>query len=336
MRAIVLNGYGGNDRLSLADVPEPRVGYGQLLIRATHAGLNPVDFKLRDGALRAIRKLRFPHVMGNECAGHVVDVGTGVTGFAPGDAVFTRVEKARMGAFAPLVVEDAALVAKAPRGLPLEVAAGVPLVALTAWQTLFEAFQLRAGQRVLVHGGAGAVGRIALQLARDAGADVTTTVGGWALELARSLGATTALDYRKDRFDARGESYDLVVDGVGGETLERSFAVVKRGGMVVSIAGVPEPRTADDLGAGLPIRALFWLISAKLRRRARKAGARYRYLFMHPDGARLAEIASRIETGKLVVGVDRVFPATDFAAAFAYQESGKARGKVVLDLSVLG
>ena len=335
MRAIVLNGYGGNGKLAIADVPEPRVRQGQLLIRSAYAGLNPVDFKTRDGKLRLIWPLRFPHVLGQEIAGHVAEVGSGVTGFAVGDAVFARLEKARMGGFAPLVTTPAALVAKTPRGLPLEVAAGVPLVTLTAWQVLFEAFSLQADQTVLVHGGAGSVGRVLLQFARDAGAHVTTTVGGWAKDLALSLGAESVIDYRQERFETRPERYDLVVDCVGGDTLDRSFAVVKPGGAVISIAGVPEPQTADDLGVGPVLRAMFFLISRRHRAAARRAGARYRYVFMRPDGARLAAVAQRIETGKLAVSIDRVFSATDFAAAFAYQEGGKVRGKVILDLASL-
>jgi alcohol dehydrogenase len=332
MRALLLTGYGDIHKLRLDQIPTPEPAPGEVRIRVSHAGLNPVDYKIRDGALKRIRPLRFPHVMGNEVAGVVDAIGAGVTAFAIGDDVFARLDKATMGGFAEEVCARVELVARRPKTIAPEIAAGVPLVGLTAWQCLFEVGDVKRGQSVLIHGGGGSVGRVAIQLAKHAGATVTTTGGAWARELVTQLGADRFVDYREQRFDDGPERYDLVLDLVGGETLDRSFAVVRRGGVVVSIAGRPEPETARDMGGGGVLRLVFRLAAAQQLRLARQAGARYRYWFMRPDGAQLAKLATAIDAGELAVSIDRVFPIAEYADAFALQESGRARGKIILAL----
>lgn len=332
MKALVLNGYGGNDRLAIVERPAPLAGPDDVLIRTSHAGLNPLDYKVRQGALRAIRPLVFPHVMGNELAGVVESVGANVSRFRAGDRVYARVDRDKMGAFAERVAQNHAVVAHAPKSVAPETAAGIPLVALTAWQALADVAKLQSGQSILIQGGAGSVGRFAIQFARRLGAQVTTTGSGTSRDLVTGLGAHTFIDYRTERFEDGGARFDVVLDLVGGETLDRSFSVVRHGGQVVSIAGMPEPNTATELGKGVVFRWLFGWISRKQRALAKQSGSTYRYLFMHPDGAFLEQLAGWIDRGEIRADIDRVFPWTDFARAFEAQESGSAKGKLVLDL----
>lgn len=331
MRAFVLTRHGGPEAMELRDVPEPRPAERQILVRVRAAGLNPVDYKTRAGKLRVIRRYTLPIVAGNELAGIVEACGPGVSRFQPGDRVFARVPKETLGAFAELTCLDEGVAARMPAAIDFEAAAGVPLAGLTALQALRDELHVSPGQRVFIPGGAGGVGTFALQIASVLGAEVATTASPRGDALVRRLGAKVVVDYTKARFEDVLRDYDGAMDLVGGDTLARTFSVVRRGGTVVSIAGMPEPLTArKDLGRGAGLAALFWLISLGTRRRARRRGVRYRYLFMHPSGPDLDELARLIDARKLEVVIDRVFPFAEIADAFAYLEQGHAKGKVVV------
>jgi alcohol dehydrogenase len=333
MQAFVLSGYGGPERTALAPMPVPAPRAGELLVRVHAAGLNPVDFKTRAGALKVVRDYPLPIVLGNELAGVVEATGAGVTRFAAGDRVYARVDKDVMGAFAEFAVVQEAHAAPMPATLGFAAATAVPLAALTALQALRDELQLRAGQRVFIPGGAGGVGTFAIQLAKHLGAQVATTASPRGEALVRRLGADIVIDYTRERFEETLSGYDGAFDLVGGDTLQRTFGVVKPGGRVVSIAGVPEPETARrDLGRGAGLAALFWAISLPTRMRAARHGVRYRFLFMHPSGDDLAWLAARIDAGELEVVVDRVFPFAQASEAMAYLEAGHAKGKVVLSM----
>lgn len=329
MRAIVLTGYGGPEQVELREVPAPRPGPGQVLVEVHAAGVNPLDFKTRDGKLRVLRRYALPVVMGNELAGRVVEVGPGVTQLSPGEEVFARVAHTELGAFAEFAVVREAHVARKPSNMSMPEAAAVPLAALTAWQCL-DMLDVAAGTRVLVHAGVGGVGSFAVQLAKARGARVITTCSGRNVELAEALGADEVIDYTKERFEETVRNLPAVLDTVGGETLERSFAVVARGGKIVSIAGPPEPGTARRSGFGGMIGALFWVASVKARRLARQHGVQYAYHFMHPDGRELEVIGELIEGGKVRALVDKIYPLEQAREALAHVESGRTRGKVVL------
>ncbi len=331
MRAFVLSRYGGAEGTRLADVVEPVPRAGELLVRVRAAGLNPVDFKTRDGKLKIVRNYPLPIVMGNELAGVVEAVGPSVSRFAAGDRVFARVDKDVMGAFAELAVVDENDAAPMPASLDFTTAAAVPLAGLTALQALRDELQLRSGQQIFIPGGAGGVGTFAIQLAKLFGARVATTASPRGEALVRRLGADVVVDYTRERFEDRLSAYDAAFDLIGGETLMRLFAVLKRGGRVVSVAGMPEPVTArQDLGRGIGLASVFWLASLGIRRRARRYGVSYRYLFMHPSAADLAQLGSLIDDGKLDVVIDRVFAFEQAPQAMAYLEAGHAKGKVVL------
>jgi NADPH:quinone reductase-like Zn-dependent oxidoreductase len=334
MRALVLSRYGGPECTALIDVPLRSPRPGQILVRVHAAGLNPVDFKTRAGALNIIHRYPLPIVMGNELSGVIEDVGPGVTRFAEGDRVFARVAKEAMGAFAEYAVAIEDHAARMPASLDFTAAAAVPLAALTALQALRDELHLGTGQRVFIPGGAGGVGTFAIQIAKHLGAYVATTASPRGEALVRRLGADLVIDYTRERFEEKLSGYDCAFDLIGGDTLARLWSVLKPGGRVVSIAGLPEPVTAQkDLGRGFGLAALFWVASLTTRVRAARHACTYRYLFMHPSGADLAYLTSLIDANKLEVVIDRVFPFAEAKEAMAYLETGRVKGKVVLAMS---
>ena len=319
--------------MELREVPEPTAGDGEVLIRVRAAGLNPVDYKTRDGAMRLVMHYDLPVVMGNELAGVVEGVGAGVTRFAVGDRVFARVDHRKMGAFAPYAAVHESLVGKMPESFDFAEAAGLPLAGLTALQGLRDELRVTAGDRVFITGGAGGVGTLAIQLAVWLGAAVATTASPRGETLVRSLGAETVIDYQKQRFKDVLHDYDGAFDLVGGQDLKDSFDILKRGAKTVTIAGVPEPTTARvDLGLGPLLTAGVWAISAQIRRQARRSGVGYRFLLMHPSGTDLDLLAGLVDGGQLKPVTDRVFPFQQIADAFAYLEQGRAKGKIVVQL----
>lgn len=331
MKAWVMDRYGGPEVARVADVATPTPAAGEVLVRVRAAGLNPVDYKLREGRLKPVVKLTLPCVMGNELAGEVVGLGAGVTDFAAGDRVFARVGKATLGAFAPFACVPEAFVALMPRSLDFEHAAAVPLAALTALQALRDELRVRPGMQLLITGGAGGVGSFAIPLARHYGAHVTTTASPQGEALVRRLGAEHVIDYTRQRLGDGGRSFDAAFDLIGGQTLLQCFERVKPEERVLSIAGVPEPRTARiDLQRGRLLQAALWAMSYGVRRHARRQGIDYRYLFMHPSGVDLRVLAGLIDAGSLPVTVDRVFGFARISDAFAYLETGHAKGKVVV------
>ncbi len=331
MKAYVLKSYGGPDVASISDIAVPECGANDVLVKVAAAGLNPVDFKIRQGKLKAINRLSFPHILGNEAAGTVSAVGKNVANFKVGDEVYFRCEKNRMGAFAEYVAVDQSVVAPMPEGLDFTSAAAVPLAALTALQILRDELRVAPGMRILITGGAGGVGTFAIQLAKLMGAHVITTASENGAALVKSLGADQIIDYRNEDFSLLLKDLDGVFDLIGGDTLHKCFRVVKKGGMVVSISGPPEPVTAaKDLEKGFVLQSLFWLISRKERALARAHGAKYRYYFMHPSGDDLRYLAGLLSAKKLKVIIDRALPFAEIDKAFAYLESGRAKGKVVV------
>jgi NADPH:quinone reductase-like Zn-dependent oxidoreductase len=331
MRAYVLKHYGGPEGSVLMDVPAPAPRPRDILVEVRAAGLNPVDFKFRQGKLRAILRPKLPLVLGNELAGEVIAVGRDVRRFRAGDRVFARVAKERAGAFAEQACVDEDDAAHMPRNLDFAAAAAIPLAGLTALQALRDELDVKPGQSVLISGGAGGVGTFAIQIAKWLGAHVTTTASKRGEALVRSLGCDEVIDYTVQDISSAEGQFDAGFDLIGGKTLDQMFEVMKPGTRIVSVAAIPEPQTAiRDLGGRRALSAIFWLISYGIRSRARRAGISYRYLFMHPSGSDLALLAELVEQGKLKVTVDRTYPFAKIAEALDYVESGRAKGKVVV------
>ena len=334
MRAHVLERYGGPEGSRLMDLPAPTPRPGDILVEVRAAGLNPVDFKFRQGKLCAILRPTLPFVLGNELAGEVIAVGSDVKRFRVGDRVFARVAKDRGGAFAEQACVDEIHAAHMPRNLDFTAAAAVPLAGLTALQALRDELDVKPGQRVFISGGAGGVGTFAIQIAKWLGAHVTTTASKRGEALVRSLGCDEVIDYTSQSISEAGRGFDAGFDVIGGKTLEQTFEIMKPGTKIVSIAGLPEPQTAiKDLGGRRALAAMFWVISYGIRSRARRSDVGYRYLFMHPNGSDLAQLAELIEQGKLKVIVDKTYPFANISAALAYVEAGRAKGKVVVTMS---
>src|SRR6201997_2362675 len=318
----------------MMDISPPTMRPGDILVEVRAAGLNPVDFKFRQGKLRAILRPKLPLVLGNELAGEIVAVGSDVKRFRVGDRVFARIAKDRGGAFAEKACVDEIHAAHMPRNLDFAAAGAVPLAGLTALQALRDELDVKPGQRVFISGGAGGVGTFAIQIAKWLGAHVTTTASKRGEALVRSLGCDEVIDYTVQDVSNEEGRFDAGFDLIGGKTLEQMFEIMKPGTKIVSIAGVPEPQTAiKDLSGRRALAVAFWVISYGIRSRARRAGIGYRYLFMHPNGSELAELAELIEQGKLKVIIDRTYPFAQIAEALAYVESGHAKGKVVVKMS---
>ena len=334
MKAALIDRYGSNEVVRVGDLAVPTMGDADLLVRVHAASVNPVDIKTRDGKLKTLLKYRFPLVLGNDLSGVVSDVGSRVTRFKKGNAVYARVDKNRIGTFAEFAAVRDGAAAPKPSNVTFEEAASLPLVALTAWQALVEIGRLGANQRVLIHAGSGGVGSMAIQLARHMGATVLTTVGQRNVELVKRLGANVAIDYRSERFEDVAKDCDVVLDSAGGDTLVKCFECVKPGGVVVSInSSTPSPAFARSWGLNPIIVFAIRILSRKATAAAREHKARYEYFFVRADGEQLKEITRLVESGAIKPVVDKVFPLEQVRDALAYSESGRATGKVVIKVA---
>ncbi|MFI9747564.1 NADP-dependent oxidoreductase [Streptomyces sp. NPDC052494] len=331
MKAYLIEKYGDQSAVRAAELPDPKPGADDVLVKIHAASVNPLDFKIRDGAFKRILPYRLPLILGNDLAGVVVKVGSAVTRFAVGDEVYARPDKDRIGTFAELIAVHQDDLAHKPATLTMAEAASLPLVALTSWQALVEKARVRPGQKVLIHAGSGGVGTVALQLARHLGAHVATTASAANTALVNELGADVVIDYRAQDFEDILDGYDVVLDTLGGKTLEKSLRILKPGGRVISIAGPPDADFARELGANPVLRQAMNALSFTTRRHAKRRGVTYSFLFMKADGGQLREITRLVDAGKIRPVVDRVFPFEQTREAMEYAEKGRAKaGKVVI------
>ncbi|WP_447725955.1 NADP-dependent oxidoreductase [Sphingomonas koreensis] len=331
MKAFILDRY-KTRTLRLGDVPEPAPDPGEVLVEVEAAGLNLLDSKIRDGELKSVLPYKTPLVLGHDLAGTVVKVGANVRRFKPGDAVYARPRDGQIGTFAEqILVKEADLAAK-PVNLSMVEAASIPLVGLTAWQVLVERAQIKPGQKVLIHAGSGGVGTFAIQLAKHLGAMVATTASAANAALVKELGADIVIDYRSQKFEEELSGYDVVLNSLDAGTLVKSLKVLKPGGHLISISGPPDPAFARAQGLNVVLRLVLRAMSAGIRRKAKRAGVDYSFLFMRADGGQLDQITKLIEDGTIHPVVDRIFPFADLNEAFAYIETGRAKGKVVVTL----
>jgi alcohol dehydrogenase len=330
MKAFVADRYEKKRALRLADVPMPELRDDEVLVEVHAAGVNQLDFKLRDGEFKLILPYRLPLVLGHDVAGVVVKAGPRVRKFKLGDEVYARVDDFRIGSFAEFVPVKESSLALKPRGLTMEEAASIPLVGLTAWQALVERAQLKRGQKVFIQAGSGGVGTFAIQLAKHLGASVATTTSTANVALVKRLGADVVVDYKTQDFEEVLRDYDVVLNSQDDKTLDKSLRVLKRGGKLISISGPPDPEFGEQIGAPGFVRLVMRLLSAGVRRKARRLGLGYGFLFMKANGDQLHEIASLIEEGAVRPVIDKVFPFESTNGALDYVESGRAKGKVVI------
>ena len=330
MKAFVIDRYRGQDSLRAGEMPEPDLRDNDVLVQIHAAGVNLLDSKIRSGEFKLVLPYRFPLILGNDVAGVVVRVGSRVRRFKAGDEVYARPDQDRIGAFAELIAIKEDSLAKKPKNLTMEEAASMPLVGLTAWQALIEIANLKRGQKVLIHAGSGGVGTFAIQLAKHVGATVATTTSTANLEWVKRLGADLVIDYKKDDFANVLHDYDVVLNSLDGETLNKSLRVLKPGGKLISISGPPDPHFAKAIGASWIVRLIMWLLSYPIRRKAKRHHVSYSFLFMRESGEQLRELGALIESGIIRPVVDRVFPFESTKEAMAYVETGRAKGKVIV------
>ena len=332
MKAFVLDRYGKKRALRLADMPIPDLRDDEVLVEVHAAGVNLIDSKIRDGEFKLILPYRLPIVLGHDVAGVVVKVGPRVRQFKLGDEVYARPDDYRIGTFAEFVPVKEASVALKPKGLTMEEAASLPLVALTAWQALVEKANLQKGQKIFIQAGSGGVGTFAIQLAKHLGAIVATTTSSTNVELVKGLGADVVIDYKTQRFEDVLHDYDVVLNSQDGTTLAKSLRVLKSGGKLISISGPPDPEFGKEIGAPWFVRLIIRLLSAGVMKKTRRRNLKYSFLFMRANGHQLFEITRLIEAGPIRPVIDRVFPFESTNEALAYVEAGRAKGKVVVKL----
>jgi alcohol dehydrogenase len=316
--------------LRLADVPSPQLRDDEVLVQVHAAGVNLLDSKIRDGEFELILPYRLPLVLGHDVAGVVVKVGARVRQFKVGDEVYARPDDFRIGTFAEFVPVKEASLALKPKGLTMEEAASIPLVALTAWQALVEKAKLTKGQKVFIQAGSGGVGSFAIQLAKHLGATVATTTSTTNVALVKGLGADVVIDYKTQDFEDVLRDYDVVLNSQDGKTLEKSLRVLKAGGKLISISGPPDPAFGQDIRASGFLRLVMRLLSSGIRRKARRRGVSFSFLFMKGNGSQLREITRLFDAGVIRPVMDRIFPFESTNEAMAYVEAGRAKGKVVV------
>jgi NADPH:quinone reductase-like Zn-dependent oxidoreductase len=307
MRAVQIHSYGGAEQLQLTNTKVPVPAEDEVLVKIHTAGVNPIDWKVREGYLAELLPHRLPLTLGWDFAGQVVSVGKNVKQWSVGDAVYSHPNLSKNGTYAEYITVSADEIAAKPKTLNWQESAAVPLVTLTAWQALNEIGKIKTGDRVLIHAGAGGVGNAAIQLAKQAGATVYTTSSSKNIDFLKSLGADEVIDYMQEDF-SKLNGLDLIFDTMGGDVLEKSWSTLKKGGNLVSIAEIPN----DELAIKHDVKANF--------------------CFVQPNSGHLSEIASLIDSGSIKVEIDSVYQLDDVVKAHKKSESGHTRGKIVLQI----
>ncbi|BCC12964.1 TPA: NADP-dependent oxidoreductase [Bacillus cereus] len=331
MKAMIIDKY-GKVPMRMAEVPTPEINEYEVLAEIHAASINPIDFKIRDGKVKMLLKYEMPLILGNDFSGVIVKVGSKVTRFKVGDEIYARPRKNKIGTFAEYIAIHEDDIALKPKNLSFEEAASIPLVGLTSYQALHDIMQLQKDQKILIHAGSGGVGTFAIQLAKIMGATVTTTASEAGSDLVKSLGADQIINYKTEKFEEILKDYDAVFDTIGSTTLEKSFNIIKSGGNIVSVSGMPNARFGKEFGSGFFKTLLFSLASKKLTALEKKHNAQYSFLFMKPSGDQLRIIANYIEAGKIKPVIDRVFSFEDAQKAMEYSEAGRAKGKIIVKI----
>lgn len=332
MKALVLKRYGGHDQVAFADLPRPVIGPDDILVRVHAAGLNPIDCAIPTGSFKPLLKFKLPATMGSDLAGVVVEVGSRVQHFKPGDAVFASVFDTGRGSLADYVAVPENAAALKPANLDFVQAASIPMVGLTAWQALKEGAQLKRGQKVFIPAGSGGIGTFAIQLAKHLGATVGTTTSTANVELVRGLGADEVVDYKHQEFEDVLQGYDVMLGTIKGDSIEKAMRILGPDSTVVSLVGPPDAPFARRRGMNFLMTFVFGLLSRKIVRLARKHQARYAFLFVRPDRLQLMEIAQLLEQSRIRPVIDKIFPFDQAKEGLAYLEQGRAKGKVVVQL----
>lgn len=332
MKALTFKRYGKQPDIGFENIDRPTLQPDELLVQVHAAGLNPIDNMIPVGTFKPVMHFKLPAVLGSDLAGVVVDVGSRVTRFKPGDEVFASIFDLGKGSLAEFAAVPESAAALKPANLDFVQAASIPMVGLTSWQALQERMALRRGQKVFIPAGSGGIGTFAIQLARQLGAKVGTTVSTGNIELVRGLGADEIVDYKKQEFEQVLQGYDAVLGTVKGDALEKSLRILKPGGRIVSLIGPLDAAFAQAKKLNFFLKFVFGLMSRKLMKLAGKRGVDYAFLFVRPDGRQLAEIGELLKAERIRPVIDRVFPFDEARQALDYLAQGRAKGKVVVKL----
>lgn len=331
MKAAQLDHYAKEGRLVVREVPVPEPAANEVLIKVCAAAVNPLELLLVSGSVRLIQDYRLPQTLGNECSGVVERVGSQVRAFRPGDAVYTRLPLARIGAFAEYVAVTETAVAKMPAGYAFDVAAAIPLTGLTAWQGLVEVLEAQPGQTLLIPGGSGSFGQMAVPIARELGLRVLVTGNERSREAFLAMGVERYIDYRTENYWKTVSGVDLVIDTLGGGEFDHELSVLKPGGRLLSLRSVPNGEFARRSGFPWYKRALFTLAGMKYDRAARRQGKEYRFMFVHADGGQLRRITEIVERNHILPAVDpHSFSLGQINDALRLVAGGPIHGKVII------
>ncbi len=306
MKAVRIHAYGGQEVLTLEEAPLPTLGDRDILVRVIASSINPVDWKIRAGYLKEMLHYQLPIILGWDVSGIVEATGKDVSRFNIGDAVYSRPNILRDGSYAEYIAIDESEAAFKPKTISHACAASLPLAGITAWDVLVKAAAIKAGDRVLIHAGSGGVGSLAVQLAKAFGAYVVATTSSKNIPMVKSLGADQVIDYRTQAFEHIVHEMDIVFDTIGGEVQEKSWAVLKQGGILVSVVSPPSATKAAE------------------------HAVRSAFVFIEPDAAVLKELALLVDAGKMRPIIAAEFALEDIAKAHALSESGRADGKIIV------
>jgi len=308
MKTVRIHEYGNADVLHIEEIPVPQIGADELLIKVHAAAVNPMDWKVREGYFKDMHMHSFPFTLGQDFSGTVEKVGSSVKGFKVGDDVYGRPSGDGDGSYAEFIEVKASNVALMPKTITYDEAASIPVAGTTAWETLINKAKIQKGQRVLILGASGGVGSMAVQIGKSRGCFVIGTTSGTNYDFVKNLGCDEVIDYTSQDFSEKLRDIDVVLDCVGGENQEKAFKVLKRGGIMVSIAGRPNQEIANSFGV------------------------RSEYVSAGPNAHILNELRSLIEMGQIHPVIDKVFGLEEVKEAQNYSQSGKARGKIVLEV----
>lgn len=333
MKAVQINGYSKTIHTVLRDIPQPQISESEVLIQVKAAAVNPLEMLILTGSVKLIQDYAMPLTLGNECSGIVAEIGSKVTGFQKGDRVYTRLPLNKIGAFAEYVAVDQNAIAKMPEGYDFNTAAAIPLTGLTAYQAIVEELEAKPGQTLLIPGGSGSFGQMAVPIAKALGLHVIVTGNSRAKEQFLSMGVDRYLDYRQENYWEQLSGVDYVIDTLGAAEFEHELAVLKRGGRLVSLRAVPNKTFAVKHHVSGLKKLLFTLAGSKYDKAAAKQGKEYRFLFVRANGAQLQKITEIVEQKQIRPAVDpRVFSLSQANEALQLVSKGPIHGKVIIQM----
>lgn len=333
MKAVQINGYSKTIHTVLRDIPTPKISDSEVLIQVKAAAVNPLEMLILTGSVKLIQDYAMPLTLGNECSGIVAEVGSKVTGFQKGDRVYTRLPLNKIGAFAEYVAVDQNAIAKMPEGYDFNTAAAIPLTGLTAYQAIVEELESKPGETLLIPGGSGSFGQMAVPIAKALGLRVIVTGNARAKEQFLSMGADRYMDYRQENYWEQLSGIDYVIDTLGAAEFEHELAVLKRGGRLVSLRAVPNRAFAVKHQVSGLKKLLFTLAGSKYDKTAGKQGKEYRFLFVRANGAQLQKITEIVEQKQIRPAIDpRVFSLSQANEALQLVSKGPIHGKVIIQM----